>query len=171
MYKFSSFNGNDFEEAIVEKKYSTLVSYVVNVMRINPEFIAEKGQNKSEAEIALDILRERVPEIFEEYNLQGGEESFVRGSIKELKLDDLKECFRQQAFWLRENFCEKRIEDIKFIGHEIAEKNTANFSKPQNQNQTGQSNKKRKSRNLNPLLLGIALLIIIVLVVAIAVKK
>ncbi|MBO5177167.1 MAG: hypothetical protein J6C07_06895 [Lachnospiraceae bacterium] len=171
MYKFSSFNGDDFEKAIQEKKYSTLISYVVNVMRINPEFKNDKNQDKSEAEIALDILRHRVPEIFEKYELQGGEKVLSKELILGLNLEDLEECFLRQTFLFSENFCEKRIEDIKFIGQEIAKRNTANFSKPQNQNQTGQSNKKQKSRSLNPLILGIALLIIIVLVVALAVKK
>ena len=167
MSRFVSFSEAEFEQALENKDYSTLILSVVSAIRNNPAFKADAGEKESEAELAVDILSKRVPEIFVQFKHQPGEELFDKEKISIRN----KEYFIRQTIFLRENFSKERIEQIKFIGERIVGENTANFSKPQNQNQTGQSNKKQKSRSLNPLILGIALLIIIVLVVALAVKK
>lgn len=137
---FLSFNDTDFNKAIENRDFLTLKSYIISSIRYNPQFLPLQGASISEAEMALNILRERVKEIFENYKKQD----------KEIVISDdesvnwSKEYFIEQTFWLGENFCEERIERIKKIGKKISEDKKI---REQVSHRQGQSSPKRSANN------------------------
>ena len=180
MSRFSSFNEEAFYKAISEKDYERLKTCIISAIRNNPEFRIMKDEKVSEVKMAITILKEKVPEMFdEEYQLQDGERAFDEKEFN--KWDE--EYFVRQTFWLGENFCLKRITHLQKIGRWISRgiapnAKESNFQEPQEQCQEVEKYQPVKIKvNRNPsktkplLMLGTIVLIIIVLVVIIAVVK
>lgn len=172
MYKFTTFNSDAFYRALEEKDYSRLITCIISAVRNNPEFRNATGQKSSESTIALNLLRENVPEIFETYKQQEGERIYDETEYKTWD----KEYFIRQTFLLGENFCVKRYKHVKAIGCWISRGVVPNFQEPQEQcqaelqHQTIKENVYKAPQKTNPLLvLGVVALAIIVLVVMVAV--
>lgn len=154
MYNFTSFDANEFDEAITTKDYIKIKSFMVSAIRNNPRFRKAPGQDASEVKIALRILEERIPDIFEQYKVQEGEHPF---NEEEADTWD-EEYFIRQSFWLEENFSKKRLENLKRVGEKIGEKRS-NFQEPQGQ-ETGLQNR---------WLTGIVIILVIILLILIVV--
>lgn len=167
-YRFTSFDSDDFYKAIEEKKYAKLKTCVISAVRNNPEFRFATGQKESEARLAWRILEENVPEIFEKYEAQDGDQLYNENSVD--KWD--REFFIRQTFLLGENFSKERLKHVWNIGRKISRGIVPNFQDPQELNlemfeeQEIKSTVQKTSAKMNPLLLGgIVLLAAIVLVV------
>lgn len=174
MYKFTTFNSDAFYRALEEKDYSRLITCIISAVRNNPEFRNATGQKSSESTIALNLLKENAPEIFETYKPQEGERIYDETEYKTWD----KEYFIRQTFLLGENFCVKRYNHVKAIGRWITRGIEPNFQEPQEQCQAEQQHQSIKvnaykaPQKTNPLLvLGVVALAIIVLVVIVAVIK
>ena len=103
---FASFDENAFWKAIDEKDMLRLKGNTVSAMLNDPTF--ERG----EADKVIKILKEKVPEIFEEEVRLGYEERLDRD-----KWD--KVYFTKLTYWFQENFAEKRISYIKEVGQVV----------------------------------------------------
>lgn len=108
---FTSFNENDFEEAINKKDYLWLKACVARSMLNDPTF--ERGETKE----ILDVLKEKVPEIFEEEIKLDFEERLERSAWDKRYFTGLVYCFQ-------ENFAESRIAYIQEVG-KVVHKDTA----------------------------------------------
>lgn len=167
-YKFMSFDSDDFYEAIESKKYAKLKNCVISAIRNNPGFNPVMGKNAAEATIAMRILDEKIPDIFEKYEMQEGDQLYNESYVG--KWD--KEFFIRQTFLLRENFSKKRYNQIISIGKYISRGIIPNFQEPQELNlelfdeQEIKPIVQQTSKKMNPLLIaGVIILAIIVLVV------
>lgn len=170
MYKhrFTSFDSDDFYKAIEDKKYAKLKTCVISAIRNNPSFNVVKGENASEATTAMNILVEKVPEIFEEYEVQDGDQLYNENDMDKWN----KEFFIRQTFLLGENFSKRRYKQVMNIGKKITKGKMPNFQDPQELNhemfeeQEIEPVVQKTSTKMNPVLLGgIILLAVIVLVV------
>ena len=168
MYKFTSFDTNEFYDAIAEKKYAKLRNCVICAIRNNPGFDPIAGKNAAEATIALKILDDKVPDIFEKYEVQEGDQLYNEDDGGKWN----KEFFIRQTFLLRENFSKKRYNQIINIGRYISRGIAPNFQEPQELNlemfeeQETKPVVQQTSKKMNPLLLaGIVILAVIILVV------
>lgn len=108
---FTSFIEKDFWKAIEKKDYSCLKICAVCSMLQDPTF--ERG----ETERVLAILKEKVPEIFEEEVELDYEERSERSAWN-------KRYFTGLVWYFQENFAESRIEYIKEVG-KVVHKDTA----------------------------------------------
>lgn len=167
-YRFTSFDADDFYKAIEEKKYAKLKTCIISAIRNNPEFRVATGQKESEARLAWRILEENVPEIFEKYEAQEGDQLYSENSVD--KWD--REFFIRQTFLLGENFNKERLKHVWNIGRKISRGIMPNFQEPQEldlelfEEQESEPVVQKTSTKMNPLLLGgIFLLVVIVLVV------
>lgn len=106
MFTFTSFDEGVFRKAIAEKDFLRLKTNAVSAISYDPTF--EKG----EANAVLEILKNEVPEIFEEYKEGEYEERLERS-----KWD--KRYFSKLTYWFQENFSEDRIPLIKEVGREV----------------------------------------------------
>lgn len=104
---FRSFNEADFWKEIEEKDFLSLKVDTRIAMLTDPTFSGH------EVDDVLDVLKKRVPEIFEEE---------VRLSYEE-RLDDRskwdKPYFTKLTFWFQENFALRRIPHIKEVGRAV----------------------------------------------------
>lgn len=114
---FKSFNEEKFFAAIEQKNYLSIKNCIINAIRNNPQFKVDKGETEAEAIRAINIVRKKLPEMFEEYVIREREKG------KELNNPNFwdEEYFLRQTFLLEENFCEERIAYIKKIGQKISE--------------------------------------------------
>ena len=174
MYKFTSFDEQTFYRAIEEKDYSRLKTCIISSIRNNPGFRKARGEEYSEARLAMNILKDKVPEMFECYVVQEAERAY---NVDEADTWD-KEYFIRQTFLLGENFCMERYSHLMKIGRKITNGTDPNFQEPQEQCQAEQQHQSIKvnaykaPQKTNPLLvLGVVALAIIVLVVIVAVIK
>ncbi len=108
---FTSFNENDFWKAIEEKDYLCLKTCTLCSMLQDPTF--ERGETNE----ILDVLKEKVPEIFEEEIKLGFEERLERSEWD-------KRYFTGLTYCLQENFAESRIAYIQEVG-KVVHKDTA----------------------------------------------
>ena len=174
MYKFTSFDEQTFYKAIEEKDYSRLKTCIISSIRNNPGFRKARGENFSEARLAINILKEKVPEMFERYAVQEAEHAY---NVDEADIWD-KEYFIRQTFLLGENFCMERYSHLMKIGQKITNGTAPNFQEPQelcqaeSQHQPIKVNAHKAPQKTNPLLvLGAVALAIIVLVAIVAVIR
>lgn len=134
---FTSFDENAFWKAIAEKDMLHLKVNTVSAIRNDPTF--ERGETTK----VLNILEEKVPEIFEPEVLLEYEEHLDRD-----KWD--KSYFTKLTYWFQENFAKSRINHIKEVGQAVhkdtAKKYAASMSmnKPAGQNPIQAPEKKRK---------------------------
>ena len=108
---FTSFKEKDFWKAIEEKDYLCLKTCTICSILQDPTF--ERGETKE----VLDILKEKVPEIFEEEIKLGFEERLERSEWD-------KRYFTGLTYCLQENFAESRIAYIQEVG-KVVHKDTA----------------------------------------------
>lgn len=167
-YRFTSFDADDFYKAIEEKKYAKLKTCVISAIRNNPGFNVVKGENASEATTAMNVLVEEVPEIFEGYEIQEGDQLYNENDMDKWN----KEFFIRQTFLLGENFSKRRYKQIMNIGKKITKGKIPNFHEPQELNlelfdeQEIKPVVQQTSKKMNPVLIaGVIILAIIVLVV------
>lgn len=134
---FTSFDENAFWKAIAEKDMLHLKVNTVSAIRNDPTF--ERGETTK----VLDILEEKIPEIFEPEVWLEYEERLDRD-----KWD--KDYFTKLTYWFQENFAKSRIDYIKEVGQAVhkdtAKKYAASMSmnKPTGQNPIQAPEKKRK---------------------------
>lgn len=122
---FRSFDENTFNQAIKDKNYLTLKTIASCTMLADPTF--ERG----EAEQVLSILKEKTPEIFEDYVQLDYEERLDRSVWN-------KGYFTELTYWFQKNFALERVEYIKEVGRAVhqdtAEKYAQSMAvKPQKQ--------------------------------------
>lgn len=126
MTQFRSFDGKQFMEAVQNKEdrknFIRLKANVVSAIQMDPAF--ESG----EADAALAILREKCPEIFEPKRNLGYEE--IRSDPDTWDRD----YFMQNTTYLKQNFCEKRIDELREIGQKVYGKKPARPTEPMKQN-------------------------------------
>lgn len=105
---FTSFDEKVFWKAIEEKDYVRLKVNTVSSMLNDPTFA------RGETMKVLEILKEKVPEIFEEEITLDYEER-----LKPSEWD--KRYFTKLTYWFQENFAESRVEYIKKVGRVVHE--------------------------------------------------
>lgn len=150
------FHDHEFEQWLLEKDYSSLKTAVINVIRNDPTF------SSGEFDKVIAVLEQRCPEIFDEYQLQNGEEAFD-ASGKAWS----NEYFRSLTFWFRENFALSRKANIEKVGKKLyGSKTTENFTQPPKLHP--KESHPPKKRNIVPLVLGS--IVALVALVAIIVK-
>lgn len=103
---FRSFDENTFNQAIKDKNYLTLKTIASCTMLADPTF--ERG----EAEQVLSILKEKTPEIFEDYVQLDYEERLDRSVWN-------KGYFTELTYWFQKNFALERVEYIKEVGRAV----------------------------------------------------
>lgn len=108
---FTFFKKEDFEEAINKKDYLWLKACVARSMLNDPTF--ERGETKE----ILNVLKEKIPEIFEEEIKLDFEERLERSAWD-------KRYFTGLTYCLQENFAESRIAYIQEVG-KVVHKDTA----------------------------------------------
>ena len=138
---FRSFDENKFYSAIKNKDYDRLKVNTVSAIRNDPTFARE------ETEQVLNILKDKVPEIFEkEINLDYEER------LERDKWD--KNYFTKLTYWFMENFAESRLEYIKEVGR-VVHKDTqriyeASIRNSETNHTTSARNTKKKVASSNP---------------------
>lgn len=103
---FTSFDENDFWKAIQEKDYTSLKIHTVSSMLNDPTF------TRGETEKVLEILDDKVPEIFEEEITLDYEERLERSAWD-------KRYFTKLTYWFQENFAKSRVGYIKEVGQAV----------------------------------------------------
>ena len=103
---FTSFDENDFWKAIQEKDYTSLKINTVSSMLNDPTF------TRGETEKVLEILDDKVPEIFEEEITLDYEERLERSAWD-------KRYFTKLTYWFQENFAKSRVCYIKEVGQAV----------------------------------------------------
>lgn len=110
MEQFKSFNGALFNEAISKKgdpqNLMRLKSSVISAIKVDPTF------SNGETDAALKLLRQNCPEIFE-----AKKELSYEVNLPETEWD--KDYFLRKANYLRQNFCEERIQELREIGQKV----------------------------------------------------
>ena len=104
-----TYDEKDLENAIKTKDYLWIKGTVMNCMWNDPTF--EHG----ETEALLEILRRRVPRIFEERKEVPSEKHLERSLWS-------KEYFIGLTYYFRENFAESRLAHIKEVGKAVYQK-------------------------------------------------
>lgn len=150
------FHDHEFEQWLSEKDYSSLKTAVINVIENDPTF------STGEFNKVIAVLNQRCPEIFEEYQLQNGEDVFDE-SGKVWSYD----YFITLNFWFRENFALSRRTNIEKVGKKLfGGKTTENFTQPPKPHP--KESHPPKKRNMVPLVLGS--IVALVALVAIIIK-
>lgn len=103
---FTSFDENDFWKAIQEKDYTNLKINTVSSMLNDPTFAREETAK------VLEILDDKVPEIFEEEVKLDYEERLERSAWD-------KRYFTKLTYWFQENFAKSRVGYIKEVGQVV----------------------------------------------------
>lgn len=131
---FTSFNEQEFWQAVRSKDYDALKTNAVSSMLDDPTFA------RGETDEVLKILKERCPEIFEEEVHLDYEERLEHSQWD-------KRYFTKLTYWFQENFAESRVPYIKSVGREV-HKDTAQIY---NQSvATGTSVQKKQQANSYP---------------------
>lgn len=111
MTQFHSFDGALFNEAISKKgdpqSLMRLKSSVISAIKVDPSF-----PNGCEADAALELLHQKCPEIFETKK-----ELSYEVNLPEMEWD--KDYFLRKTNYLRQNFCEERIQELREIGRKV----------------------------------------------------
>ena len=111
MTQFHSFDGALFNEAISKKgdpqSFMRLKSSVISAIKVDPFF-----PNGCEADAALELLRQKCPEIFETKK-----ELSYEVNLPEMEWD--KDYFLRKTNYLRQNFCDERIQELREIGQKV----------------------------------------------------
>lgn len=148
---FHSFNEADFWKEIEEKDFLSLKVDTRSAMQTDPTFSGH------EADDVLAVLKERVPEIFEEEITLPYEERLDRS-----KWD--KPYFTKLTFWFQENFALTRIPHIKEVGKEVYKDLLKPQEKPRNPTTApAQKQPPKAGASLAVIAAGIAALVLIVL--------
>lgn len=100
---FTSIDENAFRQAIRDKDYLALKVNTVSTMLDDPTF--ERGETKK----IVQILKEQVPEIFEDEVTLDYEERLDKSAWD-------KRYFTKLTYWFQENFALSRIDYIKEVG-------------------------------------------------------
>lgn len=124
-FKFTSFNGKDFWEAIEKKDYTSLKINTVSSMLNDPTFARGKTDERGEADEVLEILDERVPEIFEEEVKLDYEERLDRSAWD-------KRYFTKLTYWFQENFAKSRVDYIKEVGRAVHQDTAQKYNESMN---------------------------------------
>ena len=103
---FTSFDEKVFWKAIEEKDYTCLKVNTVSSMLDDPTFA------RGETMKVLEILDEKVPEIFEEEIRLDYEERLDRSAWD-------KRYFTKLTYWFQENFAKSRVAYIKEVGNAV----------------------------------------------------
>lgn len=110
MTQFHSFDGALFNEAISKKgdpqSVMRLKSSVISAIKVDPTF------SNGEAYAALALLRQKCPEIFE-----AKKELSYEVNLPEIEWDN--DYFLRKTNYLRQNFCEERIQELQEIGQKV----------------------------------------------------
>ena len=126
MTQFRSFDGKQFMEAVQNKEdrknFIRLKANVVSAIQMDPAF--ESG----EADAALAILREKCPEIFESKRNLGYEEMRSDPATWD------RDYFMQNTTYLKQNFCEERIKELREIGQKVYGKKLTRQTETMKQN-------------------------------------
>ena len=105
---FTSFDEKVFRQAIKDKDYLRLKVNTASSILNDPTF------EREEITEVLKILREEVPEIFEEYVELDYEEHPERSAWD-------KRYFTKLTYWFQKNFAEERLEHMKEVGRVVHE--------------------------------------------------
>lgn len=135
MIMFVSFEESELENAISKKDYYWLKAAALNTMWNDPTF--EHG----ETEALLEILKKRVPEIFEEEKKVPSEEHLERSLWDKGYFSDL-------TYYFRENFAESRLAHIKEVGKAVYQKSEKKQAEKENP-KTPVAPKKEKTESIN----------------------
>lgn len=108
---FTSFDEKAFWKAVEEKDYLCLKVNTVSSMLDDPTFA------RGETMKVLEILDEKVPEIFEDEVKLDYEERLERSAWD-------KRYFTKLTYWFQENFAKSRVQYIKEVGN-VVHKDTA----------------------------------------------
>lgn len=110
--RFESFDEAAFEKALQEKDYNRLKINTISAIRNDPAF------RRDEIKLVLKTLKDRCPEIFEDYRCLDYEEKKPNPSTWDSRY------FTACTFCLKDNFSMERIERICEIGRTLYPKET-----------------------------------------------
>lgn len=133
---FVSFEESELENAISKKDYYWLKAAVLNTMWNDPTF--EHG----ETEALLEILKKRVPEIFEKEEKKVPSEEHLERSLWD------KGYFSDLTYYFRENFAESRLAHIKEVGKAVYQQPEQKQAEKENPKSTV-APKKEKTESTN----------------------
>ena len=112
---FTTIEENAFRQAIRDRDYFALKISTVSTMRGDPTF--ERGETIK----AIQILKEQVPEIFEDEVKLDYEERLEKSAWD-------KRYFTKLTYWFQENFAISRINYIREVGR-VVHRDTAQHYK------------------------------------------
>ena len=130
---FTSFDENDFWKAIQEKDYTSLKINTVSSMLNDPTFA------RGETDKVLEILDEKVPEIFEDEVKLDYEEHPDRSAWD-------KRYFTKLTYWFQENFAKSRVGHIKEVGRAVHQDTAQQYNESINQRPARPVSKPRGDR-------------------------
>ena len=139
-------------KAIENQNYVAIKSFFISELRTDPSF------RDGEVKRIVKILQKKTPEIFQEYELQSGEEQFK---------DDSSfwdwEYYIHITFMLGENFSFTRLEQIKKVGEFIAKERENNTH--MNLRDVPPAEGKTDSRKKIVILIGLSLIIFLLIII------
>lgn len=160
---FTSFDENAFWKAIAEKDMLHLKVNTVSAIRNDPTF--ERGETTK----VLNILEEKVPEIFEPEVRLEYEERLDRDKWN-------KGYFTKLTYWFQENFAKSRINYIKEVGQTVHKDTAKKYSASMSMNNLTDQNpihapEKKRKLPLWGAIAAAAALVLLVMLLSQAVHK
>ena len=130
-FTFKSIDENAFRQAIRDKDYLALKVSTVSTMLDDPTF--ERGETMK----AIQILKEQVPEIFEDEVKLDYEERLEKSAWD-------KRYFTKLTYWFQENFAISRISYIREVGRVVHRDTAEAYNKSKKMGGSKRDNRKNK---------------------------
>lgn len=130
-FTFKSIDENAFRQAIRDKDYLALKVSTVSTMLDDPTF--ERGETMK----AIQILKEQVPEIFEDEVKLDYEERLEKSAWD-------KRYFTKLTYWFQENFAISRISYIREVGRVVHRDTAEAYNKSKKMGGSKRDDRKNK---------------------------
>ena len=115
-FESKSFNVDIFWKAIEDKEYLRLKVNLCSAISNDPTFA------RGEAMKVIKILEDKVPEIFEDYEVKEWEDRLPRSEWD-------KRYFSKLVYWLQKNFSKERIPYIRDVGRVVHKDTEADYNR------------------------------------------
>lgn len=130
-FTFKSIDENTFRQAIRDKDYLALKVSTVSTMLDDPTF--ERGETMK----AIQILKDQVPEIFEDEVKLDYEERLEKSAWD-------KRYFTKLTYWFQENFAISRISYIREVGRVVHRDTAEAYNKSKKMGGSKRDSRKNK---------------------------
>lgn len=130
-FTFESFDEDAFRQAIRDKDYLALKINTISTIHNDPTF--ERGETLK----VIQILKEQVPEIFEDEVRSDYEERLEKSEWN-------KRYFTKLVYWFEENFAISRISYIREVGRVVHRDTAEAYNKSKKMGGSKRDNRKNK---------------------------